>query len=63
MMKISKKKTTEQVQQKASRKVGALRIRNNNINNLVEELLRRDKFDTDLGIEDSTDFIEHSNGN
>ena len=45
-MKIDKKKTTEEVQQKASGKVGSLRIRNNDKNELLKEMLRWDKFDT-----------------
>ena len=39
----------------------ALIIRNDNIDKLLEEIFRRDKFDTDFGIKDGVDYSEDAN--
>ena len=42
-------------------KLKALRIRNDDIDELLEEKLRRDKVDIDFGIEDGIDYSENAN--
>ena len=49
------------MQQKVSGKFGALIIRNDDIDELLEEIFRRYKFDTEFGIEDGVDYSENSN--
>ena len=49
------------MQQKVSGKFGALIIRNNDIDELLEEIFRKYKFDTEFGIEDGVDYSENSN--
>ena len=41
----------------------ALRIRNDDIDELLEGKLRRDKVDIDFGIEDGIDYSENDNEN
>ena len=43
-------------------KLGALRIRNNGKDELLKEMLRRDKFDTEFGMEDDVGYSEDFNG-
>ena len=40
------------MQQKLSENIGALRIRNEDIDELFEEIFRRNQFDVELGIGD-----------
>ena len=49
------------MQQKVSGKFGALIIRNDDIDELLEEIFRKYKFDTEFGIEDGVDYSENSN--
>ena len=42
--------------------LGALLIRNDDIDELLEEIFRRDKFDTEFAIEDGVDYRENTNG-
>ena len=62
MMKVDKKKVAEEVQQKEVEIFWILRIRNDNIDELLEEILRRDKFDAEFEIEDGIDNSEDVNG-
>ena len=62
MMKVDKKKVAEEVQQKEVEIFWILRIRNDNIDELLEEILRRDKFDAEFEIEDGIDKSEDVNG-
>ena len=43
--------------------MGALRIRNDDIDELLEEIRRRDKFGTEFGIKDSVEYSEDVNTN
>ena len=62
MMKVDKKNVAEEVQQKEAEIFWILRIRNNNIDELLEEILRGDKFDAEFEIEDGIDNSEDVNG-
>ena len=63
MMKIDKKnKLSKRCNKKQAEKLGALIIRNDDIDELLEERLRRDKFATEFGIEDDIDYSEDTNG-
>ena len=42
--------------------MGALRIRNNDIDELLQEIFRSDEFDTEFGIEDDIDYRTNTNG-
>ena len=62
-MKLDKNnKLPKRCNKKQANKLGALRIKNDDINELLEEIFRRDKCDTELGIEYSVDYSEHNDG-
>ena len=43
-------------------KLGALRIRNNDKDELLKEIFRRDKFDTEFVMEEDVSYSEDCNG-
>ena len=43
-------------------KLGVFKIRNNDTVELLEEIFRKDKFDTGFGIEDDVNYSEDTNG-
>ena len=52
MMKIdTNNKFPKKCNKKQAENFGALKIRNNNIDDLIEEIFRRSNFDTEFGIE------------
>ena len=63
MMKIDKKnKLSKRCNKKQVEKLGALIIRNDDIDELLEKRLTRDKFTIEFGIEDDIDYSEDTNG-
>ena len=62
MIKIDKNnKLQKRYINKQAEKLGALRIRNDDIDELLEKIIRRNKFDTEFGIEDDVDYSEDPN--
>ena len=55
-------KLPKRCNKKQVEELGALLIRNDDIDELLEEIFRRDKFDTEFAIEDGVDYRENTNG-
>ena len=54
-------KLPKRCNKKQAEKLESLRIRNDDIDELLQELFRRDKFDTEFGIEDDVEYSENTN--
>ena len=63
MMKIDKNnKSPIRCNKKQAERLGALRIRNDDIDKLLEKMFRRDEFDTEFGIKDGVNYSDDTNG-